>query len=228
MTKRFASIAAVVMLVGAVPLAAQTTQPAPSELVHDKPVATTVFQNVRIFDGKVGRLSAPSHVLVRGNKIERISAEPIPADRSADTVLIDGGGRTLMPGLIDAHVHLMLESVPLQMALMSEISYLSLVAGKAAEKQLLRGFTTVRDMGGASFALKRAIDEGLIPGPRIFPSGAPISQTSGHGDFRLPPVVPRERGSPLTYIESTGMTAIADGADEVLLRTRENLMRGAS
>jgi imidazolonepropionase-like amidohydrolase len=190
--------------------------------------SVTLFSNVRIFDGKSGELSAPSHVLVRGNKIEKISITPIPTDRRGDTVLIDGGGRTLMPGLIDAHVHLMLESVPLQVALMSDISYLSLVAGKAAEKQLQRGFTTVRDMGGASFALKRAIDEGVIPGPRIYPSGATISQTSGHGDFRLPPVVPRERGGPMTYIESTGMTAIADGVDEVLLRTRENLMRGAT
>lgn len=204
----------------AFPATAQTTAPASN--------AVTLFANVRIFNGKSGELSAPSHVLVRGNKIEKISTTPLPTDRRGDTVLIDGGGRTLMPGLIDAHVHLMLESLPLQVALMSEISYLSLVAGQAAEKQLLRGFTTVRDMGGASFALKRAIDEGVISGPRIYPSGATISQTSGHGDFRLPPVVPRERGGPLTYMESTGMTAIADGVDEVLLRTRENLMRGAT
>nr|WP_113962383.1 amidohydrolase family protein [Roseimicrobium gellanilyticum] len=211
-------------LLMAISAAAQAPPSPPAQA----PASVTLFSNVRIFDGKSGELSAPSHVLVRGNKIEKISASPIPTDRRGDTVLIDGGGRTLMPGLIDAHVHLMLESVPLQVALMSEINYLSLVAGKAAEKQLLRGFTTVRDMGGASFALKRAIDEGVIPGPRIYPSGATISQTSGHGDFRLPPLVPRERGAPLTYPESTGMTAIADGVDEVLLRTRENLMRGAT
>ncbi len=108
MTKRFGSIAAVVMLFRVVPLAAQPAQPPGPELMQDKPVATTVFQNVRIFDGKAGQLSAPSHVLVRGNKIERISAEPIPTDRRADTVLIDGGGRTLMPGLIDMHWHTML------------------------------------------------------------------------------------------------------------------------
>src|SRR5687768_8333717 len=159
MTKRFASIAAVVMLVGAVPLAAQTTQPAPSELVHDKPVATTVFQNVRIFDGKVGRLSAPSHVLVRGNKIERISAEPIPTDRRADTVLIDGGGRTLMPGLIDNHWHAMLvRPTPAQM-MEWDAGYANLVAGDEAKETLLRGFTTVRDVGGPAFGLKRAIDD---------------------------------------------------------------------
>ncbi len=75
------------------------------------------------------------NVLVRGNKIEKISATPIATDRRADTVPIDGGGRTLMPGLIDAHVHKMMESVSLQTGMSSEISYLALAAGKAAEAQ---------------------------------------------------------------------------------------------
>ena len=70
--------------------------------------SVTVFENVRIFDGKSGQLSSPSYVLVRGNLIERISTTPIPTDRRADTVLVDGGGRTLMPGLIDMHWHTML------------------------------------------------------------------------------------------------------------------------
>ena len=75
---------------------------------QDAPPSVTIFENVRIFDGKSGQLSAPSSVLVRGNTIERISTTPIPADRRADTVLVDGGGRTLMPGLIDMHWHTML------------------------------------------------------------------------------------------------------------------------
>ena len=74
----------------------------------DAPKSVTLFSNVRIFDGKKGELSAPSNVLVRGNRIEKISTAPIPTDRRADTVVIDGGGRTLMPGLIDAHWHTML------------------------------------------------------------------------------------------------------------------------
>lgn len=130
--------------------------------------------------------------MVRGNRIEEISTDPIPTDRRADTVIIDGGGRTLMPGLIDAHVHTMMESIPLLKGLTSDIGYANLVAAGAAEKQLRRGFTTVRDLGGASFSLKKAIDEGLVPGPRIFPSGATISQTGGHGDFRLPNDVPED------------------------------------
>jgi len=89
----------------------------------------TLFQNVRIFDGKAGQLSGPSFVLVRGNKIERISSSPIATDRQADTVVIDGGGRTLMPGLIDMHWHAMLVRPTLQQLLTADVGYLNLVAG---------------------------------------------------------------------------------------------------
>jgi len=192
------------------------------------PPSTVLFQNVRIFDGKGGALSAPSHVLVRRNKIERISTAPISVDRSANTQIVDGSGRTLMPGLSDMHAHTMFETVPQPVLLVSDIAYLNLVAAKAAENQLMRGFTSVRDVGGPAFSLKRAIDQGLFAGPRIYPSGSMISQTSGHGDYRLITQLPREPGAPLNYDERVGMIAIADGADQVLLRTRENLMRGAS
>lgn len=192
------------------------------------PSSVTVFSNVRVFDGRKGELSVPSHVLVRGNKIEKISTDPIPTDRRADTVLIDGGGRTLMPGLIDAHVHTTMESIPMIKGLTSDIGYVNLVAARAAEKQLLRGFTSVRDLGGASFSLKSAIDEGIAAGPRIYPSGATISQTGGHGDFRFPNDVPAEANAPLSYLEKNGMTVIADGPDEVLKRSRELLMKGAT
>jgi imidazolonepropionase-like amidohydrolase len=195
---------------------------------RENPQRVTLFSNVRIFDGKSDTLTAPSNVLVRGNKIERISTEPIATDRRADTKIIDGKGRTLMPGLIDAHVHTMMESIPLVVGLTSDIGYINLVAARAAEKQLLRGFTTVRDLGGASMSLKAAIDQGLHHGPRIYPSGAAISQTGGHGDFRLPNEVPEDSNAPLTYMEKTGMTMIADGTDEVLKRVREQLRNGAT
>jgi imidazolonepropionase-like amidohydrolase len=214
-------------LVAAVALTGQEPPPAPAAPAK-APSRVVVFQNVRIFDGKSPDLSAPSNVLVRGNLIEKISTNPIPTDRRADTLVIDGGGKTLMPGLIDAHVHTMMESIPLMTGLTSDIGYVTLVAARAAEKQLLRGFTTVRDLGGASMSLKRAIDEGLHAGPRIYPSGATLSQTGGHGDFRLPNEVPEDTVAPLTYTERTGMTMIADGADEVLKRTREQLRNGAT
>jgi len=210
----------------ALSLTAQDNKPAGAGAAASGPA--TVFSNVRIFDGKSDKLSAPSHVLVRGNVIEKISTSPIATDRRADTRLVDGGGRTLMPGLIDAHVHTTMESIPLMKGLTADIGYVNLVAAKAAEKQLLRGFTSVRDLGGASLSLKRAIDEGIATGPRIYPSGATISQTGGHGDFRMPTEVPADGNAPLTYMERSGMTVIADGTDEVLKRSRELLMKGAT
>jgi imidazolonepropionase-like amidohydrolase len=92
----------------------------------------------------------------------------------------------------------------------------------------MRGFTTVRDLGGPVFGLKRAIDEGVIVGPRIYPSGAFISQTSGHGDFRFLFEVPRQLGGPLSHSEIEGIAAIADSPDEVRVRAREQLRAGAS
>jgi imidazolonepropionase-like amidohydrolase len=193
-----------------------------------QPLPATVFQNVRIFDGKGGQLSAPSNVLVRGNRIERISLTPIPIDRAASTVLIDGGGRTLMPGLIDAHWHAMLVRPPVASLLTADTGYLNLLAGAEATATLLRGFTTVRDVGGPTFGLKQAIDEGVLAGPRIFPSGAIVTITGGHGDFRPFTDLPRTLGGPLTRQETTGASMVADSPDEVRVRVREQLMQGAS
>ncbi len=200
--------------------AAQSPQP--------EPPATVLFTNVRVFDGRGGPLSAPANVLVQGNKIAKISATPIPIDRSARTTTIDGGGRTLMPGLIDNHVHMTMSILPLALFFTADPNYTMLRQGKAAEDMLLRGFTSGRDVGGNSFGLKRAIDEGAIPGPRIWPSGATISQTAGHGDFRAVPELPRDATAPFHFSERLGATAIADGVDQVLRRTREQLMQGAT
>lgn len=164
----------------------------------------TLFQNVRVFDGRGGPLSGPRNVLVRGNRIDRISPEPIPTERGANVVVVDGGGRTLMPGLIDAHWHSLLVRPTTALLLQSEVGYLNLLAGAEAQATLLRGFTTVRDLGGPVFSLKQAIDEGTVVGPRIYPSGAMITITSGHGDFRLPFEVPRVIGSPQSRGEQVG------------------------
>jgi len=188
--------------------------------------AVTLLQNVRIFDGKSTTLSGPRNILVRGNKIERISTDPIPTDRSATTTLIDGGGRTLMPGLIDNHWHAMLIRVTPAESF-GDVGYNNLVAGAEATATLMRGFTAVRDLGGPTFGLKRAIDEGIVPGPRIYPSGAVITVTSGHGDFRQFTDLPRTIGA-LTRMEQLGAAMVADSPDEVRVRTREQLMQGAS
>lgn len=190
--------------------------------------AVTVFENVRIFDGSHASLSAPSNVLVRGNIIEKISTNPIPTDRSADTRIIAGGGRVLMPGLIDAHWHaMMVRPTPAQL-LSNDIGYSTLMAGAEATATLMRGFTSIRDMGGPAFALKRAIDDDLLPGPRIYPSGAVITISGGHGDFRELSDLPRTTGGTLSRVEQLGGSAIADSPDEVRKRAREQLMQGAS
>ena len=183
-----------------------------------------LFQNVRVFDGKSGVVSGPRNVLVRGKVIERISADSI-ADPHAQ--VIDGNGRVLMPGLIDAHWHSMMAAPTLGAILGGDQRYLTVVAGAESTRTLMRGFTTVRDVGGNVFGLKQAVDGGVLPGPRIYPSGAMVSVTSGHGDFRQAGDLPRRMGEPgPTDLE--GDTAIADSPDEVRMRVREQLMRGAS
>src|SRR5262249_60177967 len=107
-----------------------------------------LFHNVRISDGKSGTLSAPSHLLVRGNKIEKISTTPLPVDRKADTVIIDGGGRTLMPGLIDMHWHAMLVRPTPAQFLTADIGYITLLPATPATDTLMRSFTTILDVGG--------------------------------------------------------------------------------
>lgn len=193
-----------------------------------QPVQLTLFEQVRIFDGEKLELSQPMHVLVRGNVIDTISNSPIALGEGEQARIIAGNGRTLMPGLIDAHWHAMLASLPMQALLVADIGYINLVAGQQAEQTLMRGFTSVRDLSGPAFGLKRAIDDGVIKGPRIWPSGAMISQTGGHGDFRFPYEVPAPRNAGLNRGEATNAGVIADGVDEVRKRVREQLMLGAT
>ena len=187
----------------------------------------TLFQNVRVFDSVRGELTSPRNVLIRGTVIERIATDPIPTDRRADTVLVDGGGRTLMPGLIDAHVHMMFATIPQAAALTSDLGFINVAAVRGARDMLMRGFTSVRDLGGPVFGLKRGIDAGLVDGPRIWPSGAFISQTGGHGDFRLPNELPAAPGN-FSFTERIGGAAIADSPDLVRQRVREQLALGAT
>jgi imidazolonepropionase-like amidohydrolase len=188
--------------------------------------SATLFQNVRIFDGKGASLSAPSNVLIKGNTIERISTEPIAAEPGVTTIA--GAGGTLMPGLIDAHWHAMLIRPNPAQAIVGDVGYNNIAASVEATDTLMRGFTTVRDVGGPVFGLKAAIDEGLIAGPRIYPSGAMITVTSGHGDFRQLSELPRTIGGTLSRMEQIGGSMVADTPDEVRVRVREQLMQSAS
>jgi imidazolonepropionase-like amidohydrolase len=143
---------------------------------------------------------------------------------------LNGGGRVLMPGLIDAHTHLFMAALSPEVLLSPKttVENLNKIAETTATGMLLRGFTSVRDLAGPVFDLKKSIDKGTVVGPRIWPSGAMISQTSGHGDFRSLSDLPRTPSTPLSPGELLGAGAIADGVDEVLRATREQLMRGAS
>ena len=202
--------------------------PASTTPTKDLPKAT-LFENVRVFDGTSKTLSKPVNVLVVNNTIKTISAAPIKEPAGVTTLRLAGAGRTLMPGLIDAHVHFYLNIEPkvlLNPKTPSEkLEELARANGKAA---LMSGFTTVRDMAGPVFKLKEAIDRGDVEGPRIYPSGTIISQTSGHGDFTESPDLPHSLGGPLPIASKLGLSTIADGPDQVLTAVRYNLRQGAS
>lgn len=188
--------------------------------------AEVLFRDVRVFDGTSEALTAPTSVLVRGNRIAAIGAEVLPT--AQDATIVEGGGRTLMPGLIDAHWHTILVRPTPEEAIYGDLGFTTLLAGVEARATLMRGFTTVRDMGGPSFGLKQAIDLGIIEGPRIWPSGAMITVTSGHGDFRMASELPRDGSRPLSRMEQIGGSMVADSPDMVRQRVREQLMLGAS
>ena len=183
---------------------------------------TYLIENVRIFDGVDPDLT-PGHVLVVDGIITTVSREQI--DPPAGAERIDGGNRVLSPGFIDLHTHLAIQN-PRDMA-----RYHPTVAGAngaaMAEFYLNAGFTTIRDAGGTHPDFARAIEAGVIKGPRVFPSGAIVSQTAGHGDSRAPhdphPVL--EGGSPYSR---SGSSVLADGVDQTLMAVRENLKAGAT
>ncbi|MGB5205184.1 MAG: amidohydrolase family protein, partial [Eudoraea sp.] len=175
---------------------------------QEKPKPITLFANVQVFDGTSDKL-IKADVLVEENLIKQISKEPLMVIQTDNVTIIDGGGRTLMPGLIDAHWHSLLATLSLAELMTNDLAYMSLKGAIANEAALMRGFTTVRDIGGNVFSIKKATDEGIINGPRIYPSGAVISQTSGHGDFRSPLTVPENPGQPLDYLQQSGMGIIA-------------------
>ena len=198
-----------------------TAQPVPAP-----PSRQILFANFRLFDGKSGSLREGVRLLVEGNRIKALVAgNPAAPDGSQ---VIDCGGRVLMPGLIDARWHSLFAGLPLSTLLTADVGFIHLAAGAEAERTLMRGFTTVRDLGGPVFAFKQAIDQGLVSGPRIYPSGAMITSTGGHGDLRPLSDLPRSPGGPLSASEKSGGSAIADSPDEVRLRVREQLFQGAS
>ena len=207
----------------AVSIAISLLQPATAQEA-DTPVQV-LFQNVHIFDGISPVLSERTNVLVEDNLIKAVSASDISVKDGA--TIIDGGGRTLMPGLMDAHVHLALVRRPKEVLNDYDWMYVGALANEQAEQMLLRGFTTVRDIGGPTVGLHRAIEEGYVVGPRIFSSGPYITQTSGHGDFRNYNAPHPSLTGEFSLMERQGWLIMADGTAEVTRAVREALRYGA-
>lgn len=191
---------------------------------QDKPQSTIIIKNANIFDGVNEKLITGSDVLVEGKLIKKIGK-----NLSAEgATVIDAGGKTLIPGLIDAHWHTYYSNAPQSILVTGDAGDVAIIGFIGAERTLMRGFTSCRDVGGNPFAVARKTDTGEYPGPRLFISGPPISQTSGHFDFRGKNDVPRNITDPMPYWERVGLIMVADGVDEIIRRTRENLRMGAT
>ena len=184
-----------------------------------------IFNNVNIFDGKSDTLTMEMNVLIENNLIKTISSSEIAAGENATR--IDGGGRTLMPGLIDMHVHYS-TFLPLSETRANMHPYAhGALALLRAKEFLMNGYTTTRDMGGASKYLKDIIDEGLTPGPRIYPSENWITTSSGHGDFR--DLNDRNISvNGVSHFYDEYVTTVADGPDETTKAARDAFRRGAT
>ena len=185
-------------------------------------MSAIILANCAIVDGSRNERREGHHVLIEDGWIREVSDRPLRSD-SAQT--IDLKGKTLMPGLIDAHVHVM--AVDFALARLSEepLTLVTMQSGRVLEGMLKRGFTTVRDAGGADAGIAEAVARGLVPGPRVFPSGRALSQTGGHGDLR-----PRTRSvTTCACCEyGAGLARIADGISECRRAARDELRKGAT
>lgn len=190
---------------------------------------TLVIRHAKVFDGRSLTLLPDHAILISGNRIVSVLPDPGVATTTWQSAhIIDANGRVVTPGLIDAHVHTTVV-VGIPRLRDSDPGYLAARSGAEAHAMLMRGFTTIRDMAGPAFGLQQAIDEGVLEGPRIFPSGAMIGQTSGHADLRQRGDTPSRRWTGrLDALEERGYVLIADGPDEVQAGVREQLRLGAT
>jgi len=186
--------------------------------------ARRVVRNARPFDAARGVLGPPSTLVLEGGRIAAVEPGAPPVDDAAET--IDAGGRVALPGLIDAHVHAVAASHDLVGLALQPPSLVTAEAGAILRGMLHRGFTTVRDAGGADFGLQEAVARGLFAGPRLYIAGFPVSQTGGHADMR--PKGVRQRGFFCSCAGLGLIGAIADGVGEVRRAVREQVRTGAN
>lgn len=192
---------------------------ATSAIAQNDPLPQTLFTNVNVYDGVTPELMMGANVLVEGNLIAEVSADPIEAEGAT---IIDGGGRTLTPGLMDTHVHMQLVGAAPDLEFLPQQD-IAIKMVPIAEDMLMRGFTTVRDACGNTHGLRRQINEGVVPGPRIFSAGACIGGWSSHADFSTATSVKGQ-----TNLERVGFSIIADGPDEIREAIRSEMRTGAS
>lgn len=195
-----------------------------SSVAFSQTTSRILLKNCMVFDGVNEKLLNNNDVLIEGKIIKQVGKNL----SSEGASVIDAQGKYLIPGLIDAHWHTYYAYAPQSTLISGDLSEVAIIGFLGAERTLMRGFTTVRDIGGNPFAVKKMTDTGKYPGPRIFPSGPPISQTGGHFDFRLPNDMPSNTADPLPYWERVGVIMIADGVDQVIKRSRENFRMGAT
>jgi imidazolonepropionase-like amidohydrolase len=214
--KTLALATAALSLSAAVVLAQEETQP-----------NRIMFTNVNVFDGVSETLDMNTTVLVEDNLIKSIGSS-IAVPEGAE--VIDGGGRTLMPGLIESHVHFNLINTMTTLADAENMRWdeVGIMITANARDLLMDGYTTVRDACGSSDAIRQAIDRGDVLGPRFYASGACISPTSGHGEWRMAPNRVAGSTGPGSNVERLGIVTIADSADEVREAVRVNLSNGAT
>ena len=185
-------------------------------------MAQLLFENARLLDAAAGALRDGVSVRIEGDRVVEVSPGTL---RAGGATRVDLAGRTLMPGMIDAHVHCAITTLNLAAMTTKPTTLVAHEAGRILSGMLRRGFTTVRDAGGADHGLVQAVERGLVPGPRIFHSGRVLSQTGGHGDFTPREDVPRLCAC---QIHSSGFSHVADGVPAVRKAAREELRRGAT
>lgn len=180
-----------------------------------------LFKNFAMLEPAHGELRGGHQILIEGDRIKEVSEKPIKASKAA---VLDCAGQTLMPGLIDCHVHVMHSEVNVRFLEAMPLTLLTARAAVRLNAMLDRGFTTVRDTGGCDWGVKSAVETGLIAGPRLFIAGKSIGPTGGHADSRRR----TDRGAACICCNGLQFkSAMADGADEVRKAAREQMRQGA-
>jgi imidazolonepropionase-like amidohydrolase len=183
--------------------------------------ATIAFQNATVLDVRSGQMLPAHEVVVKGERIQAVQPMLAQLDLPPETLRVDVGSHTLMPGLCDAHVHVIAWTANISLQARHSPAYTTARAGEILSGMLQRGFTTVRDCAGADYGLAQAVDEGYLTGPRVLFCGHALSQSGGHGDVR-------GRGEQqLSGYSDLTLGLLCNGVPEVRAAAREEIRKGA-